>query len=225
MIDNICMRDDIFKHIRESVKTIDKNIDIPNDDINDVIDNAKKQQLDYDSTRDKYYALINNQTGDIIHLDTSRNYYYRGINSLYRAYKRCLNNSNISINNIGFKELKLTSFDLSTEDNDKLMNLIHDNKINYSNKLIARVVKMHGLFYINFIKENKSVKCWITCHKSKNDIKRGIYPGFYVYDCENRDWENPCYYAETMPKLRELLVYEVKKGNIEIPEAGLYVED
>lgn len=225
MIDDICMRDDIFKSIRESVKTVDKNINITNNDINDAIDDAKKQQLDYDSTRDKYYALIDNQTGDIIHLNTSRNYYYRGINSLYRAYKQCLNNENISINNIGFKELKLTPFDLSAEDNDKLMNLIHDNKINYSNKLFTRVVKMHGRFNISFIKENKSVKCWITCRKSKSDIKCGICPGFYVYDCENRDWKNPYYYAETMPKLRKLLVNEVKKGNIEIPEAGLYVED
>ena len=41
MIDNICMRDDIFKHIRESAKILNKSKDMNDNTSNDIINNAK----------------------------------------------------------------------------------------------------------------------------------------------------------------------------------------
>lgn len=167
MIDNICMRDDIFKHIRESVKMLNKSKDIIDNTSNDIINNAKKQLPNHNYTRNKYSI----------------------------------------------------------------------------SKKIRNVITYHNTFVINFVKENKSVLVVISCLKTKNDIKNGI-SGYHVYAYEEllqmcghenfiyyRSYKyishllHSLYFAETMPKLRELLVNEVKKGNIEIPEAGLYVED
>lgn len=198
------MTNDIFKTIRE-------------------IERNRGKQRKNNSGEDKYYALVNKQTGDIIQLSSSNRCYYKGIASLYRAFVRCLDEMNVPIDDIGFKEFKLIECDLTDNDQNELQNFIDNNRNKYSLTLFKRVVAQHNTFNIKFIKENKSVMCRIMCRKSKHYSRFNTALGYYIYDAD--DYKHEYYFAETMPKLRELLLDEVKKGNIEIPEAGLYVED
>ena len=174
----------------------------------------------------KVYVMINRQTNEIISIPERKSKYYTSIDSLYNAYNRYVNSINaIDEDNIAFREIKLADYDLSDEDNDKLMKLIYENKVKYTSTLFKQVVKLHNNFTINFVKNNECKRCAIRIRKSKSYNERhNIKSGYYLSEiCTYTN--DYLYFAETMPQLREILLDEVKKGNIEIPEAGLYVED
>lgn len=172
----------------------------------------------------KVYIMMNIENDEIIKVPGCKTKYYTSIQSLYDAYV-CYLNSAVAINedNIAFREIKLADYDLTNEDNNKLMKLILSNKINYSPKLFAQIVKYHNSFNIKFIKENKNVKCRVTCRKGSRYASLGVPLGYYIVNSD--DIVESYYYAKTMPQLRELLLDEIKRGNIEITEAGLHMED
>lgn len=173
---------------------------------------------------EKYlYAMQNKQTGEIITSPTTKQLYYSRLKNLYNAYLSCVINKHrlkCSIDDIVFKKFELTECELSKKDVSYINNITENYIRDSFPKNLKHVIK-YPKYKID-VRLPKSEKGLIECfiQRRKNEER-----GTLEYGLTNWTTGEIYYLANDIMQLRELIYRENKKGNIEIKEAGLYLED
>ena len=173
---------------------------------------------------EKYlYVMQNKQTGEIIASPTTKQVYYSRLKNLYNAYQSCVLNKhrlNCSVDDIVFKKFELIESELSKKDISYIDNITENYIRDLFPKNLKRVIK-YPKYKID-VRLPKSEKGLIECF-----IQRCKNEELGIFEYGLTDWTTGeiYYIASDIQKLRELIYLENKKGNIEIKEAGLYLED